>query len=526
MLAAVLAITTIPVAGAIHDPDFWWHLRAGQLILDRRALIATDPFTYTVSDHTWVMHEWGTEVLFALLNRAGGLGLIVAVVSVVTWVGVLCVYLRSRMRLPHHIPLGTGMVLAVITGTPIWGPRAQMITFALSCVFVYLGDRCLRNGGRAAYWLIPLTLLWCNLHSGFVIGLAFIAIMVGAEGAALLAAAHHRPLGFADGVPAAHVHRLLQVLGGCLAIAVINPYGPQIYLYPVETQASPAQQLLIQEWHSPDFHMWEPIPFAIMLLTLIAMLVANRRISARDAALVVVTSALALQSVRHIALFVAAVTPVWIEQADRFGHDRGWIRGTAADGFAPSQRAPRPLNILSAFVVTMIMLGSFAGRLLPSMVATRDPSSTYVNDFPVCATRWLAASAPNLNIFNQYGEGGYLANHLYSRGDRVFIFGDAALMGDPMLIRYSNVESLQPGWDATIRNSGTDVVVFDTNTPLAHALEASRRWKMVYADPRTEAFVATDHPVAGLAGPSAALGSGSGGDVCRQFDRRGLTPGS
>ena len=73
LLAAALLIAALPVTGPIRDPDFWWHLRTGQLILDRHGLLGTDPYTYTAMGHVWVMHEWLTEVLFALLHSAGGL---------------------------------------------------------------------------------------------------------------------------------------------------------------------------------------------------------------------------------------------------------------------------------------------------------------------------------------------------------------------------------------------------------------------------------------------------------------------
>src|SRR3982074_2351537 len=72
LCGAALILSLIPATSAIRDPDFWWHLRTGQLILDSHALIGADPFTYTAGGHQWVMHEWLTEVMFAGLYRVGG----------------------------------------------------------------------------------------------------------------------------------------------------------------------------------------------------------------------------------------------------------------------------------------------------------------------------------------------------------------------------------------------------------------------------------------------------------------------
>lgn len=478
-LSAVLIAAAFPVTSAIRDPDFWWHLRSGQLILQTGGLLHTDPFTYTVSSHVWTMHEWLTEVLFAGLYRLGGLAIIVAVLSVVTWLGVLCIHLRARMDRPGPFVLGGGMVLAVIAGYPIWGPRAQMITFALACLTLLLTERQLRTGGRLPWLLVPIFLVWSNLHSGFLIGLGFMGVILAAEIAAAL-------LKLSGGAPAARVRGLALLLAGCFLITAFNLNGPAILLYPFETQGSPAQQSLILEWHSPDFHDWSVRFFGVMLLSLVAVIVANRSIRLRDAAVVLVTVVLSLQSVRHIALFVAAATPVWITQVDML------VRRLRARPRRPRPLPPAPMRVLSWALLCGGLLAVYVGgRLLPA-VRTGESSLFYAQDFPVCAARWLAAAPQPLHIFNQYGEGGYLADKLSARGDRVYIFGDAALMGDDLLYSYGDVESVTPRWDSILHDSGTDVVLFDVGTPLVNVMRHASDWVQVYADPHNVAFAPTD----------------------------------
>ncbi|HEY7926988.1 MAG TPA: hypothetical protein VIG86_06150 [Candidatus Dormibacteraeota bacterium] len=498
-LSAVIIALAFPVTNAIRDPDFWWHLRSGQLILQAGGLLHTDPFTYTVSNHAWTMHEWLTEVLFAGLYRWAGLAAIVAVLSVVTWLGVLCIFLRARLDRPGPFVLGGGMVLAVITGYPIWGPRAQMITFALACLTLLFTEHQLRRGGRLSLLLLPIFLVWSNLHSGFLIGLGFMGVVLVAELAAHL-------LGLPGRTPIARVRGLALLLAGCLLISAINLNGPSIILYPFATQGSAAQQSLILEWHSPDFHDWSVRFFGLMLLTLLTMVVANRSIRLRDAALVLVTVALSLQSVRHIALFVAASTPVWINQAD--------ILVRRLRSRPPRRKAlpPVPIRVLSWMLLCGAVLVIYVGaRLLPAM-HTREDSLFYAQDFPVCAARWLAAAPQPLRIFNQYGEGGYLAYRLSAQGDRVFVFGDAALMGDALLYTYGDVESVTPQWDTILRNANTDIVLFDTNAPLSNVMAHAPDWVQVYADPHNVAFAPRDR-VASLHLP-AQPSSTTPGDTC------------
>jgi hypothetical protein len=480
-LTAVMVLAIMPVTRAIADPDFWWHLRAGQLILANGALLGTDPFTFTVASHHWTMHEWLIEVFFAGAQRAGGLGLIVLILSIVTWVGLLCLLLRAQMRDPNRLILGLGMLLALVAGYPIWGPRVQMVTFCFSAFALLMVERHLTRGGRAIWLLVPLFLLWSNLHSGFIIGLGFIAIVIVAE---LVGGFVRTP----DPAPRARLRSLGLVLLACAAVSTINPNGPGILFYAFQTQGSPAQQSMIQEWFSPNFHDWEVMAFGLMLLSLAVLIAINRKLRARDAALVVVTAALALQSVRHIALFVAAVTPIWIDQASML-----FSRRRPARAMAPRRGGPSLQFRALTFTVLVVSLAlvAFSTRVVPSVRAQAD-SLTYAREFPVCATRWLAGSSQPLRIFNQYGEGGYLAYKLSAKGDTVFIFGDAALMGDSLLYNYADVENVRPNWDAVIRGSGADIVLFDTDTPLSNVMAESPRWVKVYEDPVSVAFVPAD----------------------------------
>jgi hypothetical protein len=512
-VAAVLIILALPVTRTIQDPDFWWHLRAGQLIIQHGGLLGNDPFTYTVPGHHWTMHEWLNEVLFAIEYAIGGLGLIVLILSAVTWAGLICVMQKARLRRPGRGVLGVGMLIAVVAGFPIWGPRVQMITFAFAALTLLLVERHLMRGGKAIWWLVPLFLVWSNFHSGFVIGLGFIAIILIAE---LVGAWLRMP----DAAPRQRLRPLLFVLVASTAVSMVNPNGPTILLYALGTQTSGAQQSLIQEWFSPSFHDWEVLVYGAMLLGLVMLIVSNRHIRARDAALVLVTGALSLQSARHIALFVAAATPVFIDQLAM-----AWPRMSAAMRRArrrpatiraatPRVQPPLLFRAIAAALVLVALGGIALAWLIPKMQVPAY-SLLYAREFPVCAAQWLKGAPEPLKIFNQYGEGGYLAYELSARGDKLYIFGDAAVMGDALLYKYAQVETAEPGWDSIIRDAGTDVVLYDVNTPLADLMDHSAGWVKVYQDSLSVAFVPIDK-VASLHLP-AQPASYPAGSVCAQL---------
>ncbi len=59
----------------LNDPDYFWHLKAGEYIAAHLALPAGDPFSYTFQGKPWNSHEWLSDVglygVFAVLGTTG-----------------------------------------------------------------------------------------------------------------------------------------------------------------------------------------------------------------------------------------------------------------------------------------------------------------------------------------------------------------------------------------------------------------------------------------------------------------------
>jgi hypothetical protein len=246
-----------------------------------------------------------------------------------------------------------------------------------------------------------------------------------------------------------------------------------------------AQQKLIVEWFSPDFHQIYLRPFEAMVFIVIAGF-ALRRPRLYDFLLTMAGLGLAFQSVRHVALFVAAVTPVmigtysdyWKELAAR----RGWKLALPA---RPLFAAITAVVLLLVVVVSMVKIYSDVN----SAVQQKLDAASY----PIGAADWLAAHPEvGTRMYNQYGWGGYLANRFYPEQNRkVFIFGEAELMGDPLLNQYNSVQNLRPDWKTILDQYHVDYVIFNTGEALSNVLATQPEWKVVYQDKVAVIYVRT-----------------------------------
>lgn len=486
-VASVIIASLGAVIQPVTEPDLWWHLRVGRWILENWRLPPHDLFTFTVPNHAWVDHEYLTEVLMWLVGSHFGLAGLSVGFGLLTWIGLVLVLLVCRPGHQPYVIVGLALALAAVAGIPNWGPRPQILTFVLASLQLLWLRRFLEGSSRAIYWLPVVMVLWSNLHAGWPVAFLFLGVGLLSE---LLHSVRRR--GRAE-----HLWRLRQlalVAGMCAAAVLINPNGPSVYAYPLETLASPAQQNLIAEWQSPNFHLSVLRAFELMLLLVMAGLAFGRP-TVFETLLVLAVAALALESVRHVALFVAAATPVLIATWARVwyrivGDTREDAGDTGDTGDAVARRGSRSRRWLST--VTLCVLAVVTAVTVERISVHLQPQQELTNRLvPVGAARWLG-DHPQVGsrMFNQYSWGGYLANRFYpTHNRRVFIFSEGVLMGDDLILRYERVTQLRPDWLRVLDEDGIDYVVFDAGSQLDQALALQPQWHLAYRDDTAVIYV-------------------------------------
>jgi hypothetical protein len=267
-------------------------------------------------------------------------------------------------------------------------------------------------------------------------------------------------------------------------VAVLaTPHGFSLYLYPFQTQGSVAQQKLIVEWFSPDFHQIYLRPFEAMVFIVIAGF-ALRRPRLYEFLLTMAALGLALESVRHVALFVAVSTPVMIATYSDYWKELASARGWKFQ--LPARPAFAAITSVMLVLILLVTLVKIDTDTNPAAQQKLDASS-----YPIGAADWLAAHPEvGTRMFNQYGWGGYLVYRFYPEPNRkVFIFGEAELMGDPLLNQYNDVQNLRPDWKTILDQYQVDYVVFNRGDALSNVLATQPEWTLVYEDNVAVIFV-------------------------------------
>jgi hypothetical protein len=468
---AVLVLGLFALAARnVADPDVWWHLRTGQLIIENHQVFHSDPYSFTRAGQPWINHEWLSQVaMYGVYRLAGWGGLIVGFAAIIA-VSSLLVYLRSPGR-PYVA--GVFTLWGAVASAPILGVRPQMFSLLLASLFLLILERFDKHPGML-WWMAPLTLLWVNLHGGYFVGIGLMILFL--VGNVLEVA-----FGSEDWTRTApHLRRLALAVVACLAVVPLNPNGMRMYWYPLETLRSRAMQTYVDEWFSPNFHQARALPFLCMILaTLVTLGISSRRLRARELLLLSATMWLALRSARHIPIYVLVAVPILS------GSTQSWLEEhSAASWFGSRTSSVRSRRMLvNAIILAALVVFTF-GRV---RTVIRQQAETEAQHFPTTAVSFMAKQRPPGPIFNDYNWGGYLIWKLYPEY-RVFIDGRTDVYGDSFVDDFYATYHLTGSWKGPIQQWRIRTVILPPDAPLISALRSQADWKQIYADSQAVLF--------------------------------------
>ena len=471
MTLFALALVAMPMRPTL-DPDMWWHLRTGEVIW-QSGIPRQDIFSFTVPHHEWVTHEWLSQLLMWLVYLAGGWPGLIVVFALLTAVAYWLVYKCSAGQ-PYLAAFV--VLLAAIASAIVWGVRPQIFNILLAALFVYAVEQVKDKQLDPRWlWVLPfVTLVWANLHSGYLLGVVLLATYTVGGGLELY-------LGLADdrSFDRAHLRQMSLVVVASFLLAAVNPSGPSLWLYPFETLGSPAMQGYIQEWHSPNFHLAYFWPFAaLMALGGLGWAFSPQRPTWTDLLLFCGTAFAGLVSARHIPLFAVVVTPIVCRHWEAILAEAR----ARAEARGDRDREGEGLVWLNWFLVGLTVVGVVVWTA--SVVVENE---TAVSEwYPVAAVDFLEAEgladAPG---YNSYNWGGYLI----WRGLPVFVDGRADVYGDEFLFYYRQTFEVQPNWRQPLDEHNVVYVLIEPYSPLTAVLTLDDQWDTIYQDEIAQIFL-------------------------------------
>jgi hypothetical protein len=465
LAAGVILYGVILFAGnrLLNDPDSYWHLVVGRWILEHRAFPTTDPFSFTMTGTHWIAKEWLSQILYAGAHALGswsGMAILAAAAIALAFVLLMRFLTKELASLPA-IGLAA-MAFVIVAPHALARPHA----LALPVMVAFVGGlvRAVDRNRPPSWRLVPLMLLWANLHGGFTLGILL-------TGAVALDAIVETDAGRRMSVA-------LRWMGFGVAVliaACITPYGPESILVTFRILGLGPALSIIKEWRPQDFSHLAAFEVCLLLGIGLALRYRFRLPPVRI---------LILLGLLHLAL-----------SAERNGEALGLLaplflaRPLAlqypglATGGAGEERGDRRAAALVAALAAGLTVATTAAIMATESFA---PNPRVTPDAAVAALQRAGAD----RILNDYDFGGYLV----FAGVAPFIDGRTELYGTNFVIRHHRANTLAdlPGFLRLLDEYRIGGTLLSPHTPAVAFLDRLPGWQRIYADDVAVAHVRSD----------------------------------
>jgi hypothetical protein len=512
-LLGLLVFTALSVR-LLGDAGIGWHIRTGQLILATHAIPRVDSFSSAANGQPWFAWEWLYDVLVGWLESAAGLNGVVLFTALVI---ALVFAWTSRLLLRRGTNILVALVLVLLAASASmihFLARPHVVSWLFTVAWFWILESSEKScdgspSGSSEYsatpasrtrflWLLPLLMLvWVNVHGGFLVGFALLAIYWCGAVWQWFSLKGDRFDDILWKIRSGRRIRSLTIAGILSAAAtLVNPYGWRLHIHIYRYLSNRFLMDHIDEFHSPNFHYVAQKCFAgLLLLTLVALAGKRQEIRLSQALVVLFAVYSGLYASRNIpvsALLLILVIGPWLSEAmerlaDRRMAARG--RGVVSMQFLRRMQAVE-LSLRGhvwpvAAALLACWIAAHGGKLgvRPLMDAHFDAKR-----FPAAAVNYLEKqNVPGPLVSPDYW-GGYLIYRLYPRV-RMVVDDRHDFYGEEFVKSYLKMVNVEPGWKDFLQQHETRCVLVPKGSALANILLESPGWQPVYSDDVAVAFV-------------------------------------
>ncbi len=140
-----------------------------------------DTFSYIPTISPVVHHEWGTGLILYLVTVQLGLGaagLMVLKYLLAAFIALGCLWFARRQGAGYAVFSFLGLLGIAMGEAGLSTIRAQLFTLCFVLILLFLVEQDRKGKGWALWAWLPIYVIWLNLHGGFLVGVALLAVYI------------------------------------------------------------------------------------------------------------------------------------------------------------------------------------------------------------------------------------------------------------------------------------------------------------------------------------------------------------
>ena len=292
-----LAMAIYVLAQPLAPNDFWYHLRAGEWIVQHRSFPRVAMFTTSVPAGTpYFYQSWIAEILMYLTFKWSGLAGS-QILRAICFTSAIAIFIGAAQRRAKVLLMAPGVdafndgarrvtlvgLFALFMCIPNTDLRPQAFSLPLFAVFGSIIFAWPHYNKRQlairAIWLIGLMAVWANTHGAFATGLIFLFLFcIGETLHYLWGKSLSSYLG--NCLDKSHLKIVWMTFIGSIIAACVNPRGWGIYSYVLQLTGNVINVKYNQEWQPPTWSDSSNAVFfccGIAILLVLTLIVERQR---------------------------------------------------------------------------------------------------------------------------------------------------------------------------------------------------------------------------------------------------------
>lgn len=163
---------------SIYEPDVWWQIATGNWILENGTVPTIDVFSYTYEGEPWINVKWGSEVIMAFISNKFGvefLGVLQAIILLL--IGIVSYktahFFKENKNSDNFwkLAFGYAAVLFLFIIHYRLNGRPELFSHLFTAILLYILMRYIRTDSWFVLWLVPLQIVWTNMHEAYGVGI-------------------------------------------------------------------------------------------------------------------------------------------------------------------------------------------------------------------------------------------------------------------------------------------------------------------------------------------------------------------
>ena len=388
----------------VWNNDIWMLLREAGDLVDSGSIPQVDRYSAVAAGRPYLAHEWLSGlVFFGIFNLGAGQALTVFRVLIMMAI-LLLLWFSLERRARSFFLTAPLLALVVYTILERMFVRPHIFTLLFLCVWVFSLEHW-RRRRHLGYLipLVPLQILWANLHGGYMMAVILGAVMTGCAAFSVIFPSWSKD----ERYDWSDVLKLALLTLACLAASLVNPHGLRLLEFSLNLGlASDHIKQFVYEWTSPLSEKYmrraygSDVALSIFILMWFGLALNFKRRLLMDVSFALLATVMTAQAIRFISFIGIIGFPITV---------RAWL--AVADTHANSVLIKRR-PLLEASVFALILTTTVVYGFPLDKINHRNIGWGFGGRLPYETVQFMAEQKLKGTIYNDYIDGAYLQYHL------------------------------------------------------------------------------------------------------------------